>query len=127
MSSEGRLRIDLPVIKRSGVNAATVKGALEQLCGIRYVMASPSTGHLLVFFDSRILTDTEIIERLNELNAFEPAIRWNFAGPRDVCRDIRDIAEILVRWMAVQRRHREARWARPYALLRKLDNLATAL
>jgi hypothetical protein len=99
MSSEGRLRIDVPVIKRSGVNAATVKGALEQLCGIRYVMACPSTGRLLVFFDSRMLTDREIIDRLNELNAFEPAIRWHFAGPRDVCRDIRDIAEILVRWI----------------------------
>jgi hypothetical protein len=125
MRSEGRLRIDVPVIKRSGVNAATVKGALEQLCGIRYVTASPSTGHVLVFFDSRTLTDVEIIDRLNELNAFEPPIRWHFAEPRDVCRDIRDIAETLVQWIAVRRRQREAGWARPYSLLRKFDNLST--
>jgi hypothetical protein len=124
MSSEGRLRIDVPVIKRSGVNAAIVKGALEQLCGIRYVMASPSTGRVLVFFDSS-LTPMEIIDRLNELNAFEPAIRWHFAEPRDVCRDISDIAETLVQWIAVRRRQREAGWTRPYPLLRKFDNLST--
>ena len=123
MDSEGRLRIDVPVIKRSGVNAATVKGALEQLCGIRYVTACPSTGHVLVFFDSRTLTDREIIDRLNELNAFEPAIRRHFVGPRDVCRDI---TETLVQWIAVRRRQRETRWTRPYALLGKFDNLSTA-
>ena len=125
MSAEGRLRINVPVIKRSGVNAATLKGALEQLYGIRYVMANPSTGHVLVFFDSRTLTGMEIIDRLNELNAFEPAIRWRFAEPRDVCRDIREIAETLVQWITVRRRQREAGWTRPYPLLRKFDNLST--
>lgn len=77
---EGRLRIKVPVIQGSGVNAATIKGALEQLSGIRFVKANPTTGNVLVLFDPQELTQQEIIDRLIELKAFERRIGWHSSG-----------------------------------------------
>lgn len=79
-SVEGRLRIKVPAIRGSGVNAATIKGALEQLSGIRFVKANPTTGNILVLFDPHALTQQEIIDRLIELKAFDRRIGWHSSG-----------------------------------------------
>jgi len=90
---EGRLRINVPVVKGSGINAATIKGALEQLNGIRYVKANPTTGNVLVLFDSQVITQDDIVGRLLELNAFEKRAGWNSRAPRRIAGRI---AETLV-------------------------------
>jgi copper chaperone CopZ len=76
------LRIEVPVIKGSGVNAATIKGALEQLSGVDYVQANATTGDVLVFFEPYRLTEQEIIDRLRELNAFQRTAIWRSRGSR---------------------------------------------
>jgi hypothetical protein len=82
MSPVTSLRIKVPVIEGSGVNAATIKGALEQLSGVDYVQANSTTGDVLVFFAPYRLTEQEIIDRLRELNAFKRTAIWRSGGSR---------------------------------------------
>lgn len=87
---EGRLRIKVPVIKGSGVNAATIQGALEQLVGIRQVKANPTTGNVLVLFDPQSMTQQQITDRLVELNAFQQPSNPLRFPQRDLGRRIAD-------------------------------------
>ena len=81
----GRLLIQVPIIEGSGVNAAIVKGALEQLCGVKYVQANSTTDSVLVLFEPQTLTRQEIVARLVELNAFERRRGRRSARPRELC------------------------------------------
>jgi copper chaperone CopZ len=71
---DGRLRIKVPVIKGSPTRAGQLERALEVLPGIQYVKANPTTGNVLVLFDSRILSQQQVVQRLAELGCFMPAL-----------------------------------------------------
>jgi hypothetical protein len=63
---DGRLRVKVPEIKRSVPKALHVEQVIKSLKGIIRVTANPTTGNILVFFDSALLTHTEILFALKE-------------------------------------------------------------
>jgi hypothetical protein len=78
---DGRLRIKVPVIKGSPAKAARVACALEVLTGIRCVKANPTTGNVLILFDSEVLGQEQVIEKLFEMNCFAPTKRRHSTLP----------------------------------------------
>jgi len=80
---EGRLRIKVPIIKRSARNAARVTCAVEELAGIHYVRANPTTGNMLVLFDPHVLAQEQIIAKLIELKCYtQRAGQYSSVRPR---------------------------------------------
>ena len=60
----GRLRIKIPQVKDSQVNAQKVERVLRSIEGVNSVKANPLTGNVLVLFDSDSLTHADVIEIL---------------------------------------------------------------
>jgi copper chaperone CopZ len=60
----GRLRVKIPQVTNSEVNAQKVERLLKSIAGVNSVRANPLTGNALVFFDSKSLTHKDVIEIL---------------------------------------------------------------
>lgn len=65
---EGRLRVKIPEMKRSVSKALHVEKVIRSLQGTVRVTANPTTGNVLVFFDSKRVTPTEILLTLKRAN-----------------------------------------------------------
>lgn len=63
----GRLRIKVPEVKRAPKKAAEVVLELQELQGVTYVRANPTTGNVLVLFEPDIIDAQQIIQALHEL------------------------------------------------------------
>jgi Heavy metal associated domain 2 len=61
---EGRLRIKVPIIKRSYEKALDVEMLIGSLDGVTSVSANPTTGNVLVFFCSETCTHRDIVSTL---------------------------------------------------------------
>jgi Heavy metal associated domain 2 len=60
----GRLRIKIPQVKGSEVNAQKVERVLRSRDSVNSVKANPLTGNVLVLFDADSLTHTDVIDIL---------------------------------------------------------------
>ena len=69
-SLEGRLRINVPKIKRALREALEVELRLHQVPGVREVSASAATGNVLIHYDPGCVTEKEIISALINLGYF---------------------------------------------------------
>jgi copper chaperone CopZ len=69
----GRLRIKSPSIKGNHQEALTVEGHLKRMEGIKSTAVNTLTGSVVVNYDSRMVTDREIISRLTDMGHFNPA------------------------------------------------------
>ena len=69
---EGRLRVNVPEVKRSRTMAARVEETLKKLDGVTHVRANPTTGNVLVLFDSQQLTHGNIIDALKRVDCLKP-------------------------------------------------------
>jgi len=63
----GRLRIKVPEVKRAPKKASEVVLELQELQGVTYVRANPTTGNVLVLFEPDIIDAQQIIQALHEL------------------------------------------------------------
>lgn len=63
---DGRLRIKVPEVKRAPHRATAVVQALQQLDGVTYVRANPTTGNVLVFFDSGTVSPERIVQMMRQ-------------------------------------------------------------
>jgi copper chaperone CopZ len=63
---DGRLRVKIPETKRCVSKALHVEEVIRSLPGITHVTANPTTGNVLVLFDSAQLTHDEILSALKE-------------------------------------------------------------
>jgi copper chaperone CopZ len=63
---DGRLRVKIPETKRCVSKALHVEEVIRSLPGITRVTANPTTGNVLVLFDSAQLTHEEILSVLKE-------------------------------------------------------------
>jgi hypothetical protein len=85
---EGRIRIKIPELKGSPGKSRDIKLHLSECAGINYVQANPTTGNALILYNSREISQNDIITMLREeLDCFqEPAAvtgnskRDGFAG-----------------------------------------------
>ena len=64
---EGRLRIKLPKIKRATFKAREVERQLQQVTGVEYVSANPTTGNVLILYNPRVIEQRELFSFLIEL------------------------------------------------------------
>ncbi len=64
---EGRLRIKVPKVKGSARKAQEVERHLRQAAGIEYVSANPTTGNVLILYNSRLIEQEDIISSLKEV------------------------------------------------------------
>ena len=63
---DGRLRIKVPEIKRSPGQALQVEAIIEALIGVISVKANPTTGNVLIFFHSHLLSHSDLIQALRQ-------------------------------------------------------------
>jgi copper chaperone CopZ len=63
---EGRLRVKVHETKRSLSQAQEVEQVLRSLAGITHAAANPTTGNVLVLFDSDQLTHDDILSALRK-------------------------------------------------------------
>lgn len=76
---DGRLRIKIPETKRCVSKALHVEQVIRSLPGIIRVTANPTTGNVLVLFDSAQLTHDEILSVLKEADYLrEPSTTSSF-------------------------------------------------
>jgi copper chaperone CopZ len=71
---DGRLRVKVPETKRCVSKALHVEQVIRSLPGITRVTANPTTGNVLVLFDSEQLTHADILAALKKVDYLrEPA------------------------------------------------------
>jgi copper chaperone CopZ len=94
---DGRLRIKVPEVKRSPEKALQVEETLKNLNGVTHVKANPTTGNVLVLFESELVTHECVVSRLKSINCLvveRVASHQSGAGIGDIL--VRSIAELLV-------------------------------
>jgi len=67
---EGRLRIKVPLIKRSPVKATELEQLLQRMKGVAEVTANPTTGNILIFFDEEVINHQDILRRIARTGLF---------------------------------------------------------
>jgi copper chaperone CopZ len=76
---DGRLRVKIPETKRCASKALHVEQVIGSLPGITRVTANPTTGNVLVLFDSAQLTHDDILSTLKKADYLrEPAVASSF-------------------------------------------------
>jgi copper chaperone CopZ len=76
---DGRLRVKIQEVKRSVPRARHVEEVIQSLPGVTRVTANPTTGNVLVFFDSERLTHDEILSVIKKADYLqEPAPTSSF-------------------------------------------------
>ena len=71
---DGRLRVKVPEVKRAPRKAAEVVRALQSVAGVTYVQANPTTGSVLVLFDSSHITPAHIVQALRDTGYLTTAV-----------------------------------------------------
>lgn len=64
---EGRLRIKIPAAKGNGRTAREIERHLRHFAGVDHVSANPTTGNVLILYNSRLTEQGRIISSLQEL------------------------------------------------------------
>ena len=70
---DGRLRIKVPQIKRSTREAFHVEAIISSLDGVTSVKANPTTGNILIHYDSNLLTHADLISHLKRSGYLRPS------------------------------------------------------
>ncbi len=60
----GRLRLKIPSVKRNSRQAVQLRNLLEDLSGVTSATVNPMTGSVVVTFDCRAVTSTDILNLL---------------------------------------------------------------
>jgi copper chaperone CopZ len=64
----------VPEVKRAPLKAAEVVRALRSVCGVTYVQANPTTGSVLVLFESSLITPEQIVQALRDIGYLTTAV-----------------------------------------------------
>lgn len=64
---EGRLRIKVPEVKGAPLKASEIIDVLQRNEGVTYVRANPTTGSVLVLFNSEVITAKQIVQALQDI------------------------------------------------------------
>ena len=64
---DGRVRIKIPAIKGAPQRALAIEQRLLALDGINTVTANPTTGNVLILFESTIISHNDIIAAIQKL------------------------------------------------------------
>jgi hypothetical protein len=70
---DGRMRINVPLVKGAPHKAAEIEDQLAALCSIDQVAANPVTGNVLIIFDPGRTSVAEIVDALWATGYLRPA------------------------------------------------------
>jgi hypothetical protein len=68
---DGRLRIKAPKVKGSPARALEVESRLRQVDGIDHVTANPTTGNILILYNSCRIAQQEVLDILHTLGCLQ--------------------------------------------------------
>ena len=68
---EGRLRIKIPEVKGAPLKACEVERHLIQSPGVDEVSANPTTGSVLILYNSRLIGQEELLFALQEIGCLQ--------------------------------------------------------
>ncbi len=82
---DGRLRIRVPEIKGSPVRAGELEKQVKWQPGIDYIKANPTTGNVLVYYDSEKIGQERILKAMQESGylQFSNSQALNVAGSNE--------------------------------------------
>jgi len=69
---EGRIRIKVPEIKGFPAKAGELERKVQWQSGINSIKANPTTGSVLIYYDSQKTEQEEIIKTMHELGYLQP-------------------------------------------------------
>jgi copper chaperone CopZ len=72
---DGRLRIKVPEVKYAPLKAAEVVRALQSVHGVTHAQANPTTGSVLVLFNSSFITPEQIVQTLRDIGCFATTVQ----------------------------------------------------
>jgi hypothetical protein len=99
---DGRIRIKVPEVRRSCAKASQVEETLQGLDGVTHVQANPTTGNVLVLFNSQFITHEHIIAALKGLDCLKPERLAAGLGHRMSEIILRSVAELAFERMIVK-------------------------
>lgn len=82
---EGRLRIKVPEIKGSPVRAGELEKRVSWQPGIDYIKANPTTGNVLIYYNSQKIEQESILKVMQESGYFQfsNSLSLNVAGSQE--------------------------------------------
>jgi cation transport ATPase len=78
---EGRIRIKVPEIKGSPVKAGELERQVQWQSGINSIKANPTTGSVLIYYDSQETEQEEIIKAMHGLGYLQSLTAQSFKAP----------------------------------------------
>jgi hypothetical protein len=78
---EGRIRIKVPEIKGSPVKAGELERQVQWQSGIHSIKANPTTGSVLIYYDSQKTEQEEILKAMHGLGYLQPLTAKAFKVP----------------------------------------------
>jgi len=77
---DGRIRIKVPEVKGDRLAASKIERALQSAKGVTHVKANPTTGNVLILFESDVITQQQII-RIITGSGYSKGIRKTSGRP----------------------------------------------
>ena len=78
---EGRIRIKVPEIKGFPAKAGELERQVQWQSGINSIKANPTTGSVLIYYDSQKTEQQEILNTMHELGYLQPLTAKGFSAP----------------------------------------------
>ncbi len=78
---EGRIRIKVPEIKGSPAKAGELERQVQWHSGIHSIKANPTTGNVLIYYDTRQTGQATILQTLLELGYLQQTAAPGMAAP----------------------------------------------
>lgn len=97
---DGRLRVKVPEVKRSVARARHAEQVIQALAGVRCVTANPTTGNVLVLFDSAQVTHTDILSALKEAEYLRDQVVTSSSSIQFTARMVDTVSQAVARSVA---------------------------
>lgn len=92
---EGRIRIKVPGIKGSPIKADELERQVQWQSGIHSIKANPTTGNVLIYYDSQKTEQNEILKTMTEFGYLQPLATKAF-NTRESSEEKNSLMEVVV-------------------------------
>jgi hypothetical protein len=96
---EGRIRVKVPEIKGSPAKAGELERQVQWQSGIHSIKANPTTGNVLIYYDSQKTHQDQILKTMTEIGYLQP-LTANVFKSQDLPEQKNSIMELVVSTVA---------------------------
>ena len=96
---EGRIRVKVPEIKGSPAKAGELERQVQWQSGIHSIKANPTTGNVLIYYDSQKTHQDQILKTMTEIGYLQP-LTANVFKSQDLPEPKNSIMELVVSTVA---------------------------